>query len=36
MESIKNGTDETIYMAAIETQTERTGLWAQHGKERVG
>ena len=23
-------------MAAIETQTERTGLWAQHGKERVG
>ena len=32
----KDGTDETICRAAKETQTERTNLWKQWGKERKG
>ena len=32
----KNGADETIYRAAVETQAQRTDLWTQWGKERVG
>ena len=36
MESRGNGTDEHIYRAGIETQTERTDLWTQQAKERVG
>ena len=34
----RNGTDELINIcrAAIETQTQRTDLWTQRGKERVG
>ena len=32
----KDGTDEPIYRAAMETQTQRTDLWAQWGKEREG
>ena len=35
MESRKNGTDESI-QAGIETQMQRTDLWTQGGKERVG
>ena len=32
----KNGTDEPICRAGIETQTQRTDLWTQWGKEREG
>ena len=32
----KDGTDEPICRAAMETQTERTDLWTQRGKERMG
>ena len=32
----KNGTDEPICRAGLETQTWRRGLWIQWGKERVG
>ena len=32
----RNITDEPIYRAGIETQTERTDLWTQQGKKRVG
>ena len=32
----KNGTDEPICRAAMETQTYKTDLWTQWGKERVG
>ena len=31
-----DGTDGPICRAAGETQTERTDLWTQWGKERVG
>ena len=31
----KNNTDEPIYRAGIETQTQSTDLWTQPGKERV-
>ena len=31
-----DGTDEPICRAAVETQTQRTDLWTQWGKERVG
>ena len=34
--SLKNGPDEPICRAAIETKTYRTDLWTQHRKERVG
>ena len=36
MESRKNGTDEPICRAGIETQTQRMDLWSQQVKERVG
>ena len=36
MGSRKNGTDEPICRAGIETQTQRMGLWTQQGKGRVG
>jgi len=36
MESGKNGTDEPIRRAEIETQTWRTGLWTQRRKETIG
>ena len=32
----KNGTDEPIFRAGIDTQTQRTDLWPQQGQERVG
>ena len=32
----RNGTDEPIYSVGIETQTQRTDVWTQQGKERVG
>ena len=32
----KNGTGEPICRAVVETQTEKTDLWAQWGKEKVG
>ena len=32
----KDGTDEPICRAAMETQTQTTDLWTQWGKERVG
>ena len=32
----KDGTDEPIYRVVMETQTQRTDLWAQWGKEREG
>ena len=32
----KDGTDEPIRRAAMETQTWGTDLWTQSGKERVG
>ena len=32
----KNGTDEPMCRAVIEMQTQRTDLWAQWGKERMG
>ena len=32
----KNGTDESICRAGIEMQMQRTDLWAQQEKERVG
>ena len=32
----KNGTDEPICRAEVETQTQRTDLRTQPGKERVG
>ena len=32
----KNGTDESICRAGLETQTQRTDLWTQLGKERAG
>ena len=31
----KKGTDEPICMVAIGTQTQRTDLWTQWGKERT-
>ena len=34
MESRKNGTNEPIWRGGIETQTQRTDLWKQVGKER--
>ena len=34
--SLKNGPDEPMCRAAIETKTYGTDLWTQHGKERVG
>ena len=30
----KNGTDEPIFRARIETQMKRTGVWAQVREER--
>ena len=36
MESRKNDTDEPIFSTGIETQTQRTDLWTQWGKEMVG
>ena len=30
----KNGTDEPIFKARIETQMKRTGMWAQVREER--
>ena len=30
----KNGTDEPIFRARIETQMKRTGMWAQVREER--
>ena len=30
------GTEEPICRAAVETQSQRTDLWAQWGKKRVG
>ena len=35
-DSEKNGTDEHICRARIETQALRTDLWTQWGKERMG
>ena len=32
----KDGTDELICKVAVETQAQRTELWTQWGKERVG
>ena len=32
----KDGTDEPICRAAVETQTQRPDLWTQRGKEREG
>jgi len=32
----KNGTDEPICRAGIETQMQRVDLWTRQGKERVG
>ena len=32
----KNGANEPICRAGIETQTQRMDLWTQQGKERVG
>ena len=32
----KDGADEPICRAAMETQTQRTDLWPQWGKERAG
>ena len=32
----KNGTDELIRRAVVETQTLKTDLWTQQGKEREG
>ena len=32
----KDGTDEPICRAAMETQTQRTDLWTQWGKKREG
>ena len=34
--NLGNGTDEPICRAGIEMQTQRTDLWAQWGKKRVG
>ena len=34
--TLKNGTEEFIDRAAVEMQTQRTDLWTQPGKERVG
>ena len=36
MESRKMVTDEHICRAGIEKQTQKTDLWTQQGKERVG
>ena len=32
----KDGLEEPVCRAAVETQTERVDLWPQQGKERVG
>jgi hypothetical protein len=32
----KDGTDKSICRAAVDMQTQRTDLWTQVGKERVG
>ena len=32
----KDGTDEPIYMAAVEMQTQRTDFWTQLGRKKVG
>ena len=32
----KDGTDEPIYRAAIEMQTQRMDFWTQWGREKVG
>ena len=32
----KNGTDEPICRSGIDMGTERTDLWSQQGKEKVG
>ena len=32
----KEGADDPIHREAMEMQTQRTDLWAQWGKERVG
>ena len=32
----KNGTNEAVFWAGIETQTQRRALWTQKGQERVG
>ena len=32
----KTFTDESIFMAVMEMQTQKTNLWTQWGKERVG
>ena len=32
----RNGTDEPIYRVGIETQTQRTDVWTQQGREREG
>ena len=32
----KDGTDEPIYRAAMEMQTQRTDMQTQQGKERAG
>ena len=34
--TVRQGTDEPICRAAMETQPQRAGLWTQSGKERVG
>ena len=36
MESRNHGTGEPICPAAMETKTQRRGLWSQRGKARVG
>ena len=32
----KDGTNEPIYRAAIEMQTQKTDFWTQWGREKVG
>ena len=32
---MKDGTDEPIYMAAMEMQTQDTGFWTSWGREKV-
>ena len=36
MESRKNGADEPIWRAEVETQTYRRDMWTQQEKEGVG
>ena len=33
---LKNGTDEPIYRAGVETQTQRMDVWTQGGQGKDG